>query len=122
MKKMFCRLAVLMAEKDPQLSQRQLAKDTGLDITTINRLFTNNFSRVDVGTVENLCNYFGKNIGDLFDMREPEDIPQRKSRKRINEVFMESLQSNSSEEKPNSVQEKTKSRFHLHLLPPDEAV
>lgn len=79
---MFCRLAVLMAEKDPQLSQRQLAKNTGLDITTINRLFTNNFSRVDVSTVETLCNYFGKNIGDLFDMRKPEDIPIRKSRKR----------------------------------------
>ncbi|MBR8833395.1 MAG: helix-turn-helix transcriptional regulator [Stigonema ocellatum SAG 48.90 = DSM 106950] len=71
-----------MAEKDPQLSQRQLAKNTGLDITTINRLFTNNFSRVDVSTVETLCNYFGKNIGDLFDMRKPEDIPTRKSRKR----------------------------------------
>jgi putative transcriptional regulator len=82
MKKMFCRLAVLMAEKDPQLSQRQLAKETGLDVTTINRLFTNNFSRVDVSTVETLCNYFKKNIGDLFEMREPENIPQRKSRKR----------------------------------------
>jgi putative transcriptional regulator len=82
MKKMYCRLAVLMAEKDPQLSQRQLAKDTGLDITTINRLFTNNFSRVDVTTVEVLCNYFGKNVGDLFEMRKPEDIPKRKTRKR----------------------------------------
>jgi len=81
-KKMFCRLAVLMAEKDPQLSQRQLAFITGLDVTTINRLFTNNFSRVDVSTVETLCNYFKKNIGDLFEMREPENIPQRKSRKR----------------------------------------
>ncbi|MCC5609894.1 helix-turn-helix domain-containing protein [Nostoc sp. CHAB 5834] len=82
--KMFCRLAVLMAEKDPQLSQRQLAKETGLDITTINRLFTNNFSRVDVGTVEVLCNYFTREVGDLFEMRNPEDIPQRKSRKRSN--------------------------------------
>ncbi|WP_226889722.1 helix-turn-helix domain-containing protein [Nostoc sp. MG11] len=83
-KKMFCRLAVLMAEKDPQLSQRQLAKETGLDITTINRLFTNNFSRVDVGTVEVLCNYFAREVGDLFEMRNPEDIPQRKTRKRSN--------------------------------------
>jgi len=82
MKKMYCRLAVLMAEKNPQLSQRQLARDTGLDITTINRLFTNKFSRVDVGTVEVLCNYFGSEIGDLFHLRKPEDIPQRKLRKR----------------------------------------
>ena len=79
---MYCRLAVLMAEKDPQLSQRQLAKETGLDLTTVNRLFTNNFSRVDVGTIETLCNYFGRDVGDLLEMRNPEDIPKRKTRKR----------------------------------------
>lgn len=79
---MYCRLAVLMAEKDPQLSQRQLAKEVGLDITTINRLFTNNFGRVDTVTVEALCNYFDKEVGELFEMRKPEDIPQRKTRKR----------------------------------------
>lgn len=89
---MFCRLAVLMAEKDPQLSQRQLARDTGLDITTVNRLFTNNFSRVDVTTVETLCNYFDKEVGDLFHMRKPEDFPQRRTRKRFQ-----------SEEPPNEV-------------------
>jgi putative transcriptional regulator len=82
MKKMYCRLAVLMAEKDPQLSQRQLARDTSLDITTINRLYTNNFSRVDVSTLEVLCNYFDKGVGDLLEMRDPENIPKRKSRKR----------------------------------------
>lgn len=82
MKKMYCRLGVLMAEKDPQLSQRQLARETGLDVTTINRLFTNNFGRVDVSTIETLCNYFQKNVGDLFEMRLPEDIPQRRSRKK----------------------------------------
>ena len=71
-----------MAEKNPQLSQRQLAKETGLDITTVNRLYTNNFSRVDVTTVEVLCNYFGREVGELFEMRNPEDIPQRKTRKR----------------------------------------
>lgn len=79
---MYCRLAVLMAEKNPQLSQRQLARETNLDITTINRLFTNNFSRVDTNTVEVLCDYFQKNVGDLFEVREPEDIPKRQSRKR----------------------------------------
>lgn len=79
---MYCRLAVLMAEKNPQLSQRQLARETNLDITTINRLFTNNFSRVDTKTVEILCDYFQRGVGDLFEVREPEDIPKRQSRKR----------------------------------------
>jgi putative transcriptional regulator len=72
MRKMFCRLAVLMAEKDPQFSQRQLAKETGLSSTTINRLFTNKFDRVDVHTIETLCNYFGREIGDLLVLREVE--------------------------------------------------
>lgn len=78
---MFCRLAVLMAEKNPQLSQRQLAEDTGLGLATINRLFTNRFTRVDANTVEVLCNYFGRDIGDLFDMREPELFPKVRAKK-----------------------------------------
>ncbi|ELR97397.1 putative transcriptional regulator [Gloeocapsa sp. PCC 73106] len=72
MKKMYCRLAVLMAEKDPQLSQRQLAEDTKLGVTTINRLFRNDFSRVDTHTIETLCLYFRCEIGDLFVLRKVE--------------------------------------------------
>jgi putative transcriptional regulator len=72
MKKMYCRLAVLMAEKNPQLSQRQLAEDTKLGVTTINRLFRNDFSRVDTNTIETLCLYFQCEIGDLFVLREVE--------------------------------------------------
>ena len=66
---MYCRLAVLMAEKDPQLSQSQLASETGLSPTTVHRLFTNKFGRVDANTIEVLCSYFDKEIGDLFVLR-----------------------------------------------------
>lgn len=79
---MYCRLAILMAEKNPQLSQRQLARETGLDVTTVNRLFTNQFNRVDTATIETLCSYFGKDVGDLLEIRKIEDIPQRRSKKR----------------------------------------
>ena len=74
MKKMFCRLAVLMAEKDPQLSQRQVARDTGLSPTTINKLFTNNFDRVDVNTIEVLCDYLKTEVGNLFVLRETSEV------------------------------------------------
>lgn len=67
---MFCRLAVLMAEKDPRLTQRQLSRETGLSVTTVNRLHNNEFERVDTSTVNTLCNYFSCNVGDLFVMRE----------------------------------------------------
>ena len=70
MRKMYCRLAVLMAEKDPQLSQRQLARETGLSPTTINKLFTNKFDRVDTRTIETLCDYLKKEVGDLLVLRE----------------------------------------------------
>lgn len=70
MKKMFCKLAILMAEKDARLSQRQLSRDTGLSPNTINKLFTNQFERVDVNTIEVLCNYLKRDIGDLFELRE----------------------------------------------------
>ncbi len=71
---MFCRLAVLMAEKDPQLSQRQLAKETGLSPTTVHKLFTNKFGRVDTHTIEVLCSYFDKDIGDLFVLRSFSEV------------------------------------------------
>uniref|UniRef100_B8HM11 Transcriptional regulator, XRE family n=1 Tax=Cyanothece sp. (strain PCC 7425 / ATCC 29141) TaxID=395961 RepID=B8HM11_CYAP4 len=65
----YCRLAVLMAEKDPKLSQHKLAFDTGLGITTINRLFNNKFSRVDTNTIEVLCRYFRCKVDDLLVLR-----------------------------------------------------
>lgn len=68
---MYCRLAILMAEKQPGMSQSQLCRETGLDKVTVNRLFTNKFKRVDTGTVEKLCKYFGRtSIADLFELRE----------------------------------------------------
>lgn len=66
---MYCRLAVLMAEKDPRLTQRQLSRETRLSVTTVNRLHNNGFERVDIMTVNTLCNYFGCDVGELFVMR-----------------------------------------------------
>ena len=68
--KIYCRLAVLMAEKDPKLSQHKLAADTGLGITTVNRLFNNKFSRMDTHTIKVLCQYFGCKIDDLLVLRQ----------------------------------------------------
>ena len=67
---MYCRLAVLMAEKDPQLSQRRLAEETKLSTATINKLYLNRFDRVDRHTTEVLCDYFGCEVGDLFVLKE----------------------------------------------------
>lgn len=67
---MHCRLAVLMAEKDPSLSQSRLSRETGLAIATVNKLFNNRFDRVDKHTVETLCSYFDVGVADLFILKE----------------------------------------------------
>ncbi len=80
MRKMTCRLASLIDERNLKLSesgqtakrlnQRRLVEETGIAATTLNRLYNNDFTRIDVKTVETLCNYFKCEIGDLFVMRE----------------------------------------------------
>lgn len=71
--KMRCRLPVLMAEQDPPLTQRRLAKEVGISTTTVNQLYNNKFQKLDVETVEKLCKYFRCEVGDLFVMKEVED-------------------------------------------------
>jgi putative transcriptional regulator len=66
MHKVHCKLAFLMAAQKPKLSQNRLAAETGLGITTVNRLFNNKFSRIDTHTVMTLCNYFSCDLGDLL--------------------------------------------------------
>lgn len=67
---MHSRLAVLMAEKDPRLSQRELSRQTGLAPNTINKLHNDDFDRVDTNTIETLCAYFQCGLTDLFVLRD----------------------------------------------------
>ncbi len=59
-----------MAKRCPPLTQRQLARETELSTTTVNQLCRNKVKRIDVGTVDKLCDYFGCEVGDLFVVRE----------------------------------------------------
>lgn len=70
---MYCRLAVLMKERDTRLSQRELSRATGLSTATVNKLHNNEFDRVDAATINTLCNYFNCEVGDLFVMKEVEE-------------------------------------------------
>ncbi len=73
MKKMYCRLRVLMAEQEPPLTQRSLIAELGLASHTISKLYGNSFKRVDKETIEKLCNFFGcplEGEKGLFQMRE----------------------------------------------------
>jgi putative transcriptional regulator len=74
MKRMHCELAVLMAQRNQRLSQRQLATELGLSVGTINKLYNGRplTARIDPDTVEKICNYFGCEISDLFVLHDLE--------------------------------------------------
>ena len=69
-----CELAVLMAQRNQRLSQRQLATELGLSVGTINKLYNGRplTARIDPDTVEKICDYFGCGINDLFVLRNVE--------------------------------------------------
>ena len=60
------RLAVLMAERDPRMSQRELAEKSGVSTMAVNRLYNNDFKRVDTETLEKLCAFFECELSDLL--------------------------------------------------------
>lgn len=69
---MMCQLAVLMARKDQKLSQRELARDLGVSVTTVNKLYNGRplTARIDPDTVEKICDYFQCGIEDLFVLKD----------------------------------------------------
>jgi len=69
-----CELAVLLAQHDQKLSQRQLATALGVSAKTIHKLYNGRplTARIDPDTVEKICDYFGCGINDLFVLRNVE--------------------------------------------------
>lgn len=60
------KLAVLMAERDPRMSQRALAEKSGVSTMAVNRLYNNDFKRVDTETLEKLCAFLECDLSDLL--------------------------------------------------------
>lgn len=57
-----------MANKMPPVTQKQLIEEIGISSHTVNKLYNNNFARVDKGTIEKLCHYFDCDVSDLFEL------------------------------------------------------
>lgn len=71
-KQLNCQLAVLMAQRDPRLTQRGLAKALGVSHTTINKLYNgrpfNGVLKADI--IVKICEYFDCGMADLFSVDE----------------------------------------------------
>ncbi|WP_233221047.1 helix-turn-helix domain-containing protein [Chlorogloea sp. CCALA 695] len=72
------KLAVLMAERDPRMSQRALAEKSGVSTMAVNRLYNNDFKRVDTETLEKLCAFLECDLSDLLVLKA-EQISNNKS-------------------------------------------
>jgi len=58
--------------KQPALTQRQLARDTGISLTVINNLALGHTQRIDFRTLDRLCRYLYVQPGDLLRWHEDE--------------------------------------------------
>ncbi|SMC27742.1 putative transcriptional regulator [Andreprevotia lacus DSM 23236] len=66
-----CHLSKFMGER--KLRVADVARLTGLHRNTITLLYDETAARVDMETLDKLCELFGCNVGDLFEkVAEPE--------------------------------------------------
>lgn len=60
-----CHLARLMAEK--KLKIVDVARDTGLNRNTVTLLYKETAQRIDLETIDKLCEYFDCELSDLLE-------------------------------------------------------
>jgi len=53
-----------------KLKVADLARATGLNRSTISALYDEKATRIDLETIEKLCNYFECQIGDLLEIQK----------------------------------------------------
>jgi len=59
-----CKLRSYMDERN--LTQQEVAGQTGLSPTIIGRLYHSRFSRLDNQTVIKICKFFNASLGEMF--------------------------------------------------------
>jgi len=60
-----CHLSRMMGER--KLKIADVARETGLHRNSITLLYDETATRVDLGTIENLCRLFECAVGDIFE-------------------------------------------------------
>jgi len=66
-----CHLSRIMGEKRLKISDVSVA--TGINRGTLTRLYYEKASRVDLETIDSLCEYLGCGVGDLFEFVSSRD-------------------------------------------------
>lgn len=61
-----CHLSTLLGAK--KLKIADVVRDTGINRSTVNRLFHETNNRIDFETLEKLCTYLGCEVGELLEL------------------------------------------------------
>lgn len=67
-----CRLHMLMAEKRMNISD--LHRETGLSRTLLTLMHKDELSRIDLESLNTLCNYFDCEVGDIILFQKDQSI------------------------------------------------
>ncbi len=63
-----CQLSTLLGAK--RLKIADVVRDTGINRSTVNRLFHETTNRIDFETLEKLCVYLDCEVGDLLELKK----------------------------------------------------
>jgi putative transcriptional regulator len=73
-----CRLSRILGDR--RITQRKLAKKSGLSTYTINKFYNEKWQGVDRETMIKLCETLGVQVGDLFEYVEIEEVKKAKEK------------------------------------------
>ena len=62
-----CHLSTLLGMK--KLKVADVVRDTGVNRSTVNRLFHETNNRIDFDTLEKICTYLDCTVGDLLEVK-----------------------------------------------------
>ncbi|WP_444896123.1 helix-turn-helix domain-containing protein [Microbulbifer sp. SSSA005] len=66
-----CHLSKIMGEKKLKISD--VSRETGINRGTLARMYHETFVRVDLETIDILCNYLSLSIGELLEYQKSEN-------------------------------------------------
>jgi len=59
-----CKLPILLAERKMRVAD--LIRGTNINKTTLHKLYNEELTRIDLDTVDRICNFLDIQVGDLF--------------------------------------------------------
>lgn len=59
-----CKLPILLAERKMRVAD--LIRGTGINKTTLHKLYNGDLTRIDLETIDRICEYLNIQVGDLF--------------------------------------------------------